>query len=291
MDIISILIGLILGASFGGVLAYIFIKKIQHSKEKEIIEKAHIQGENIKKDKIIQAKEKFLELKEQHEKTINSRERKIQDKEFQFKQRENNLKKRANELKSRDNELKSRDNELIQIEEKLKGQIEGVRKKEEELIDNQKKQIEILERVSGFNAEQAKEQLMKSLEKEAKSKSMSILKEIKDEALLNANREAKKILIQTIQRVAAEQTIENAVSVFNIESDDLKGRIIGREGRNIRAIEAATGVEIIVDDTPEAIILSCFDPVRREIARLSLHQLVTDGRIHPARIEEVVSKT
>ena len=284
MDIISILIGLILGASFGSVLAYIFIKKIQHSKEKEIIEKAHIQGENIKKDKIIQAKEKFLELKEQHEKTINSRERKIQDKEFQFKQRENNLKKRANELKSRDNEL-------IQIEEKLKGQIEGVRKKEEELIDNQKKQIEILERVSGFNAEQAKEQLMKSLEKEAKSKSMSILKEIKDEALLNANREAKKILIQTIQRVAAEQTIENAVSVFNIESDDLKGRIIGREGRNIRAIEAATGVEIIVDDTPEAIILSCFDPVRREIARLSLHQLVTDGRIHPARIEEVVSKT
>ena len=153
------------------------------------------------------------------------------------------------------------------------------------------KQTEILEKVSGFNAEQAKEQLMKSLEQEAKTKSMSILKEIKDEALLNANREAKKILIQTIQRVAAEQTIENAVSVFNIESDDLKGRIIGREGRNIRAIEAATGVEIIVDDTPEAIILSCFDPVRREIARLSLHQLVTDGRIHPARIEEVVSKT
>ena len=169
MDIISILIGLILGASFGGVLAYIFIKKIQLSKEKEIIEKAQIQGKNIKKDKIIQAKEKFLELKEQHEKTINSRERKIQDKEFQFKQRENNLKKRANELKSRDNEL-------IQIEEKLKGQIEGVRKKEEELIDNQRKQIEILERVSGFNAEQAKEQLMKSLEKEAKSKSMSAVR-------------------------------------------------------------------------------------------------------------------
>ena len=284
MDITSILIGLILGASFGGVLALFFIKRIQRSKEKEIIEKAQVEAENIKKDKIIQAKEKFLELKEQHEKTINSRERKIQDREYQFKQRENSLKKRADELKSRDNEL-------IQIEEKLKGQIEGVRKKEEELIDNQRKQTEILEKVSGFNAEQAKEQLMKSLEQEAKTKSMSILKEIKDEALLNANREAKKILIQTIQRVAAEQTIENAVSVFNIESDDLKGRIIGREGRNIRAIEAATGVEIIVDDTPEAIILSCFDPVRREIARLSLHQLVTDGRIHPARIEEVVSKT
>ena len=284
MDITSILIGLILGASFGSVLALFFIKRIQRSKEKEIIEKAQVEAENIKKDKIIQAKEKFLELKEQHEKTINSRERKIQDREYQFKQRENSLKKRADELKSRDNEL-------IQIEEKLKGQIEGVRKKEEELIDNQRKQTEILEKVSGFNAEQAKEQLMKSLEQEAKTKSMSILKEIKDEALLNANREAKKILIQTIQRVAAEQTIENAVSVFNIESDDLKGRIIGREGRNIRAIEAATGVEIIVDDTPEAIILSCFDPVRREIARLSLHQLVTDGRIHPARIEEVVSKT
>ena len=163
--------------------------------------------------------------------------------------------------------------------------------KEKEILTTQQKQTQILEKVSGFSAEEAKKQLIQSLKDEAKTSAMSYLKNIQDEAKMNANKEAKKILIQTIQRIAAEQTIENAVSVFNIESDDLKGRIIGREGRNIRALEAATGVEIIVDDTPEAIILSCFDPVRREIARLSLHQLVADGRIHPARIEEVVKKT
>ena len=284
MDITAISIGLLIGAILGTTIGYFILKRLLSKQEKELLYKAKIQAENIKKDKIIQAKEKFLELKEQHEKTINSRERKIQDKEFHFKQRENNFNKKNDELRKREIGVK-------EIEEKLEGQIDGVRKKEEELISSQQKQIEILEKVSGFSADEARDQLMETLQQEAKTKAMATLKEIKEEAVMNANKEAKKILIQTIQRVAAEQTIENAVSVFNIESDDIKGRIIGREGRNIRSLEAATGVEIIVDDTPEAIILSCFDPVRREIARLSLHQLVTDGRIHPARIEEVVAKT
>ena len=284
MDITAISIGLLIGAIIGVTIGYFILKKLQSKQEKELLYKAKIQAENIKKDKIIQAKEKFLELKEQHEKTINNRERKIQEKEFHFKQRENNFNKKNDEFRKRETGIK-------EIEEKLEGQIDGVRKKEEELISSQKKQIQILEKVSGFSADEARDQLMETLQQEAKTKAMATLKEIKEEAVMNANKEAKKILIQTIQRVAAEQTIENAVSVFNIESDDIKGRIIGREGRNIRSLEAATGVEIIVDDTPEAIILSCFDPVRREIARLSLHQLVTDGRIHPARIEEVVAKT
>ena len=284
MDITAISIGLLIGAILGTTIGYFILKRLLSKQEKELLYKAKIQAENIKKDKIIQAKEKFLELKEQHEKTINSRERKIQDKEFHFKQRENNFNKKNDELRKREIGVK-------EIEEKLEGQIDGVRKKEEELISSQQKQIEILEKVSGFSADEARDQLMETLQQEAKTKAMATLKEIKEEAVMNANKEAKKILIQTIQRVAAEQTIENAVSVFNIDSDDIKGRIIGREGRNIRSLEAATGVEIIVDDTPEAIILSCFDPVRREIARLSLHQLVTDGRIHPARIEEVVAKT
>tara|TARA_Y100001978_G_scaffold72549_1_gene65079 strand:- start:88 stop:1629 length:1542 start_codon:yes stop_codon:yes gene_type:complete len=284
MDITAISIGLLIGAIIGTTIGYFILKKLQSKQEKELLYKAKIQAENIKKDKIIQAKEKFLELKEQHEKTINNRERKIQEKEFHFKQRENNFNKKNDEFRKREIGIK-------EIEEKLEGQIDGVRKKEEELISSQKKQIEILEKVSGFSADEARDQLMETLQQEAKTKAMATLKEIKEEAVMNANKEAKKILIQTIQRVAAEQTIENTVSVFNIESDDIKGRIIGREGRNIRSLEAATGVEIIVDNTPEAIILSCFDPVRREIARLSLHQLVTDGRIHPARIEEVVAKT
>ena len=284
MDITAISIGILIGAIIGTTIGYFILKKLQSKQEKELLYKAKIQAENIKKDKIIQAKEKFLELKEQHEKTINNRERKIQEKEFHFKQRENNFNKKNDEFRKREIGIK-------EIEEKLEGQIDGVRKKEEELISSQKKQIEILEKVSGFSADEARDQLMETLQQEAKTKAMATLKEIKEEAVMNANKEAKKILIQTIQRVAAEQTIENTVSVFNIESDDIKGRIIGREGRNIRSLEAATGVEIIVDNTPEAIILSCFDPVRREIARLSLHQLVTDGRIHPARIEEVVAKT
>lgn len=284
MEILYISTGTIFGAIIGFVIGYFIIKKNQKNNEKEILRKAELDAENIKKDKIIQAKEKFLELKENHEKTIINRERKVQEKEINFKQKENNLNKRFEEVKNKEKAI-------AESREKFEGQIEGLKVKEKEILANQQKQTQILEKVSGFSAEEAKEQLIQSLKDEAKTNAMSHLKDIQDEARMNANKEAKKILIQTIQRIAAEQTIENAVSVFNIESDDLKGRIIGREGRNIRALEAATGVEIIVDDTPEAIILSCFDPVRREIARLSLHQLVSDGRIHPARIEEVVKKT
>ena len=284
MEILYISSGAILCVIIGFVIGYFIIKKIQKNKEKEILRKAELDAENIKKDKIIQAKEKFLELKENHEKTIINRERKVQEKEINFKQKETNLNKRFEEIKNKEKRI-------TESREKFEGQIEGLKVKEKEILATQQKQTQILEKVSGFSAEEAKEQLIQSLKDEAKTNAMSHLKDIQDEARMNANKEAKKILIQTIQRIAAEQTIENAVSVFNIESDDLKGRIIGREGRNIRALEAATGVEIIVDDTPEAIILSCFDPVRREIARLSLHQLVSDGRIHPARIEEVVKKT
>jgi ribonucrease Y len=284
MEKLYILIGTTVGGIIGFILSYFVIKIAQKNKEKEILRKAELDAENIKKDKIIQAKEKFLELKENHEKTITNRERKVQEKEINFKQKETNLNKGFEELINKEKTI-------TQSREKIEGQIEGLKVREKEILANQQQQTQILEKVSGFSAEEAKEQLIQSLKDEAKTKAMSHLKDIQDEAKMNANKEAKKILIQTIQRIAAEQTIENAVSVFNIESDDLKGRIIGREGRNIRALEAATGVEIIVDDTPEAIILSCFDPVRREIARLSLHQLVSDGRIHPARIEEVVKKT
>ena len=273
------------GGLFAGlVLGFIIVSYSFKNKHKNLIKKAALEGENIKKDKIIQAKEKFLELKEKHETIISTRERKMQEKEIKYKQKENALSKRFEEVKKSERISAN-------LQTNLDRQTEIIESKKQELESLTIKQIEILEKASGYNAEDARNQLVETLKDEAKTKAMSHIKDIQDEAKLNANKEAKKILIQSIQRIAAEQTIENAVSVFNIESDDMKGRIIGREGRNIRALEAATGVEIIVDDTPEAIILSCFDPVRREIARLALHQLVSDGRIHPARIEEVVAKT
>ena len=208
----------------------------------------------------------------------------MQDKEINFKQKEKTLSQKVEELNKKDKKVNS-------IKENIERQLTIIEKKQSELNKATTKQVEELEKMSSFSAEEAKSQLINTLKDEAKTNAMAYIKEIQDEAKLNASKEAKKIIIQTIQRVSAEHSIENSVSVFNIDSDDIKGRIIGREGRNIRALEAATGVEIIVDDTPEAIILSCFDPVRREIARLSLHQLVTDGRIHPARIEEIVAKT
>ena len=284
MDLLNLFIGVSIGIISGVFIGYLIVNKVINKRQREIIKKAKQDAESIKKDKILQAKEKFLELKEKHEKSINSRERKTNEKEINFKQKEISLNKRMEELKSKERKVD-------QFQLKINLQIEGLKTKEEEVFRDQQKQIEILEKISGFDAEKAKNQLINSLLDEAKTEAMVNLKEIKEEAQLNAKNEAKKIVIQTIQRVAAEQTIENTVSVFNIESDDIKGRIIGKEGRNIKAIEAVTGVEIIVDDTPEAIILSSFDPVRREIARLSLQHLVSDGRIHPARIEEVVEKT
>ena len=284
MDTISLISGAIGGGVVGMIVMYIGLSTTNKSKQDSILKIAKEEGESIKKEKILQAKEKFLELKENHEKVINSRERKMQEKEISFKQKDKAINLKIEEYNRKDKQVKL-------LKENLENQLAIIEKKEKEFNKKSKNQIEELEKLSGYSSEDAKSQLIKALKDEAKTDAMAFIKNIQDEAKLNASKDAKKIVIQTIQRVATEHAIENAVSVFNIDSDDIKGRIIGREGRNIRALESATGVEIIVDDTPEAIILSCFDPIRREIARLSLHQLVTDGRIHPARIEEVVSKT
>lgn len=254
-----------------------------NQKSIQIVKEANIKSEALKKEKILQFKENFLELKSRHEDIIKQKERKIQD--FEKKIRDKEIK--LNEDFYTNNRLKKKyEKELININFKK----HKLDQKKIEIDKIYEKQIHILEKISGYSAEQAKNELIEKLKIEAKNKAQIHIQNVIAEAQLNAKTEAKKILIQTIQRIGTEQAIENAVSVFNIESDEIKGRIIGREGRNIRALEAATGVEIIVDDTPEAIILSCFDPVRREIARLSLHRLVIDGRIHPARIEEVVTK-
>ncbi|MGY5847535.1 ribonuclease Y [Salegentibacter sp. HM20] len=249
-----------------------------------IIKDARNEGESIKKDKILQAKEKFIELKSEHEKVILSRDKKINDAEKRIRDKESQV---SNEL-SKNKKLNK------ELEEKLKDynyRTEYLEKKQEEIDKLHNSQIQQLEVISGLSADEAKSQLTEALKDNARADAMALIQDTVEEAKLTAQQEAKKIIINTIQRIGTEEAVENCVSVFNLESDDVKGRIIGREGRNIRALEAATGVEIIVDDTPEAIILSCFDSVRREVARLSLHKLVTDGRIHPARIEEVVKKT
>lgn len=254
------------------------------NKSRKIISEAEAEAEVIRKEKILQAKERFLQLKTEHEKVINEKNNKIAQSENRIRQKELTLSQKIEEAQRRKNEADA-------IRENLNAQLEIIDKKNEELEKLHRQQVEKLEIISGLSAEEARENLIESLKEEAKTGAMSYINEILDEAKMTANKEAKRIIIQTIQRVAAENAIENAVTVFHIDSDEIKGRIIGREGRNIRALEAATGVEIIVDDTPEAIVLSAFDPVRREIARLALHQLVTDGRIHPARIEEIVEKT
>lgn len=294
MEMISIIIG-IAGLLTGAVISYFITKKSvdqqnqilideAERKAKEIISESEREGEAIKKEKIFQAKEKFLELKSAHEDAVSQRERKTTEAESRVREREEKIKTEFSEIQRQKDLLKNEQSSLQSRQDKL-----NLRQKEVDTMH--KRQVEVLEKVSNYTAEEAKAELLDILKEEARVKAQSHIQEIMEEAELNAKNEAKKIIIQAIQRIGTEQAIENAVSVFNIESDDIKGRIIGREGRNIRAIEAATGVEIIVDDTPEAIILSCFDPIRREIARLSLHKLVTDGRIHPARIEEIVAKT
>jgi len=274
----------VIGIVLGGVIAFVVQNVMLKKRKEQIIKEAEKEGENIKKNKVLQAKEKFLKLKEDHENKVKDRERKIQSTEDRVKSKESSLTKKIEEANRKDKQLE-KNQSLIQ------SKLDAFDKKQQDLDKMHQKTVTELSKISGMSAEEAKDGLVESLKDEARTSAMSHINEIVEEAKLNANREAKKIVIQTIQRVAAEQAVENSVSVFNIESDEVKGRIIGREGRNIRALEAATGVEIIVDDTPEAIILSCFDPVRREIARLALHQLVSDGRIHPARIEEVVAKT
>lgn len=251
---------------------------------KKIIEDAKSNAENLKKEKLLEAKERFVQLKSEHDKEVFERNRKIGEGENRIRQKEQGLNQKTEQL---DRQLKEND----AIKTNLNRQIEVVNLKRTELEKHQEEHIRRLEKIAGLTADEAKAQLIESLKQEAQTRAIAIQQEIVDEAKLKANKEARKIIIQTIQRTAAEQAIENSITVFNLESDEIKGQIIGREGRNIRAIEAATGVDLIVDDTPEAIILSSFDPLRREIARLSLQRLVTDGRIHPARIEEVVEKT
>ncbi len=289
--IIAGIVCLIIGAAIGLLFSKSslntkanFILEDAKKNADNIIEKANVQAESVKKEKHLQAKEKFLELKSQHDADIQARERKMQEAEKRIKDKESKL---NDELSKAGKLEKDLDRQIADYSKKN----EIVERKQHELDVATAKKVEMLEKISNYSAEEAKNELVESLRAEAKTKAQAHVQSIMEEANLNAKQEARKIVIQTIQRIGTEQAIENSVSVFNIESDEVKGRIIGREGRNIRALEAATGVEIIVDDTPEAILLSCFDPVRREIARLSLHRLVTDGRIHPARIEEVVEKT
>ncbi len=283
MEIAIYLIVALAGLGGGYTLASTAIRKSIEKKSEQLVKDAETEAEVLKKERMLQAKEKFLQLKAEHEKAIQLRNQEVQQSENRAKQKESTLAQKLEETRRKQVELDT-------AKESLKSQNELMARKETEIEKMHRKQVEQLQIIAGLSADDAKNQLVEALKNEAKTEAASHIKDIMDEARLTANKEAKRIVVQTIQRVATEHAVENSVSVFNIENDEVKGRIIGREGRNIRAIEAATGVEIIVDDTPEAIILSCFDPVRREIARLSLHQLVTDGRIHPARIEEVVAK-
>jgi ribonucrease Y len=289
--IMPIIVGIAIGLAIGYVIAKVLEKtkatKILRNTRKEaatIIKEAQIEAEATRKDKILQAKEKFIELKSEHEKVIIARDRKIAEAEKRARDKESQVSQELDKNKKLNLDITTK---ITEYDKK----VEYYDRKTEEVDKLHRKQVDQLEVISGLSAVDAKKELIASLKEQAKSDAMASIQETIEEAKLTAQQEARKVILNTIQRVGVEQTVENCVSVFNIESDDVKGRIIGREGRNIRALEAATGVEIIVDDTPEAIILSCFDPVRREIARLSLHNLVTDGRIHPARIEEVVKKT
>jgi len=281
------LVGVIVGLIIARFSEKSKANKILDATKKEsnaLIKEAKVEAEALKKDKILQAKEKFIELKSEHEKVIFSREKKISDVEKRTRDKESQIQSEVDKTKRLNTSLEQKENDY-------NNKLEYLDKKEDEVSKLHKRHIDLLEQISGFSAEEAKKELVNSLKDEAKSDAMGFVQNTLEEAKLTAEQEARKVVLSTIQRVGVEQAVENCVSVFNLESDDVKGRIIGREGRNIRALEAATGVEIIVDDTPEAIILSCFDPVRREVARLSMHKLVTDGRIHPARIEEVVAKT
>ncbi|SFW30376.1 ribonuclease Y [Cellulophaga fucicola] len=290
-NITFIIVGAIVGLAIGFIIAK-FLEKGKASKivasakieAESFLRNAKTEGESIKKDKILQAKEKFLELKAEHEKVINAKDKKMSEAEKRTRDKESQISNELAKSKKLNDQLQSK---MQSVDHKN----DYLEKKQSELDKLHKNQVQQLEVISGLSAEEAKAQLVDSLKETAKSDAMAFMQTAMEEAKLTAEQDAKKIIINTIQRIGTEEAVENCVSVFNLESDDVKGRIIGREGRNIRALEAATGVEIIVDDTPEAIILSCFDSVRREVARLSLHKLVTDGRIHPARIEEVVRKT
>ena len=285
--IIGVLAGLAIGFTIAKMLEKNKASHILRNAKKQAaatLKEARLDAETLKRDKILQAKEKFIELKSEHEKVILARDKKVSEGEKRVREKESKV--------SQEIDKTAKLNKSLEVKEAdYEYRIEFLEKKKTETEKLHKKQVEQLEVISGLSADDAKKELVQSLREEAKTDAMAFIQDTLEEAKLTAQQEAKKVVLSTIQRIGVEQTVENCVSVFNLESDDVKGRIIGREGRNIRALEAATGVEIIVDDTPEAIILSCFDPVRREIARLSMHKLVTDGRIHPARIEEIVAKT
>ena len=283
MDVLFYVIVAVVALFVGGGVTLLVTKKMAHSSAKNILDEARLEADVMKKNKLLEAKEEEIKMKAELEKEANARLSKVQSAEARAKQRELQL----NQMQS---ELQRKRNEVDALKTTLDNQSASMELRQAEIDKMQKRAQETLEHISGLSAEEAKDKLVESLKDEAKTAAASYINDIMDEAKLTANKEAKRIVVQTIQRVATETAIENAVTVFHIDSDELKGRIIGREGRNIRALEAATGIEIIVDDTPEAIVLSGFDPVRREIARLALHQLVADGRIHPARIEEVVAK-
>lgn len=271
---------LIVGLVIGFLIARPIVLK---GKKSKILLEAEKEGEDIKKEKIFQAKEKFLQLKTEHEQYINNKNNALRDTENRIKQKELQINQQSSEISRREKEIEA-------IRNNLRLQADIVAKKSEEYEKLRQQEIIKIENIAGMSAEEAKKHLMEAMKAEARTDAQSYINDVMDEARMSASKEAKRIVINTIQRTAPEVAIENAVTVFNIDNDEIKGRIIGREGRNIRALEAATGVEIVVDDTPEAILLSAFDPVRREVARLALHQLVADGRIHPARIEEVVEK-
>lgn len=283
MDVLTIVIITLVTSAVAGYAASKIASKVVRKRGEKIIKEAEAEGEMIKKERILQAKEKFIQLKSEHDRAVNERNQKIAQSEQRAKQIESNLLAQQEELSKKTKEVNA-------AREHLDAQLQGVERRKEELDRKIKEQNVRLEQIGGLSSEEAKNILIENMKAEAKTEAMTYVNEVMEEAKMTAGKEAKKIVVQTIQRVATEAAIENSVTVFNIDSDEVKGRIIGREGRNIRALEAATGIEIIVDGTPEAIILSGFDPVRREIARLALHQLVTDGRIHPARIEEVVAK-
>ena len=284
MLVIGIVIGLIVGGGAGIFATTSVLRKKLLAKSQQILVDAEEKAEVIKKDKILQAKEKYVQMKSEYDKQVQERNSKIVAAENKIKQKEQVLSQKVEELQKKSNELKN-------ASENLNNQIEMLHKREAEVELRRKQSVEKLEQIASMTAEEAKENLIEMIKDEARAEASNYVMDIVEEAKITANEQAKKIVIQSIQRTATENAIENTVSVFNLENEEVKGRIIGREGRNIRTLESLTGVEIIIDDSPDAIILSGFDPIRREIARLSLHKLVTDGRIHPARIEEVVSKT
>jgi len=286
--------GIIIGAAaliLGFVIGYFLKIKATEKTASRIIDNAEADAEAIKQKKILEAREEALKMKSENERIANEKNNRLQQWEQKIRQKDQSLNQSRNEIQKKQKELDNKRQEVDQFKQNLDRQLEKVEAKDKELDDLNKRALENLEAIAGISAADAKQQLIDSLKAEAQTEAISLKNDIMEEAKLQAAREAKKIVLQTIQRVGAETAIENSVTVFNIDNDEIKGRIIGREGRNIRALEAATGIEIIVDDTPEAIVLSGFDPVRREVARLAIHQLVADGRIHPARIEEVVSKT